>query len=197
MAKDSKLTFSFPATSASTANHILATTTGGVVTLGGAADTWQRGASSGLNVGGYTGYVATGGPVPPGTETGIVSATAPVQGSMTGMMGCDVCVTATLATSLTLVGSPAATVTLYVEGANDSSAGSGTVGSDWTPVSAGIACPASLSAKRVNIQLTDSTKPWLRLAVMVNHGGTTAATGTVTITNAALSLGRDGINPTG
>lgn len=187
MAKDSKLTFSFPATSASTTNHILATTTAGVVTLGGNVDTWQRGTSSNLNVGGYTAYVATGGPVPPATETGSGN-------SMTGMMGCDVYVTATLASSLTLAGTPAGTVTLYVEGASDSA---GSAGTDWTPVSAGYACPASLSAKRVNIQLTDSTKPWLRIAVMVNHGGTTAASGTVTITNAALSLGRDGINPTG
>lgn len=187
MAKDSKLTFSFPATSASTANHVLQTATTGVVTLGGAADTWQRGTSSNLNVGGYTAYVATGGPVPPGTETGSGN-------SMTGMMGCDVYVTGTVASSLTLAGTPAGVVTLFIEGASDSS---GSAGTDWGPVSAGYVVPASLTAKRVNIQLTDSTKPWLRIAVMVNHGGTTASSGTVTITNAALSLGRDGMNPVG
>jgi hypothetical protein len=197
MAKDAKLTFSFAAVSASTANHILQTATTGVVTLGGAADTWQRGYSNTLNVGGFTSYTAASGPVPPATETGIVSATAPVQGSMTGIMGCDVYVTSTIASSLTLAGTPAGVVTIFVEGANDSSAGSGTAGSDWGPVSAGYVVPASLSAKRVNIQLTDTTKPHLRIAVMVNHGGTTASTGTVTITNAALSLGRDGINPVG
>ena len=187
MAKDARLTFSFPATSASTATHVLQTATTGVVTLGGAADTWQRGTSSNLNVGGYTSYTATGGPVPPATETGSGN-------SMTGMMGADTYLVSTVASSLTLAGSPAGVVTMFVEGASDSS---GSAGSDWGPVSAGYVVPASLTAKRVNIMLTDTTKPWLRIAVVVNHGGTTASTGTVTITNAALSLGRDGMNPVG
>lgn len=189
MARDSRLSFSFPAQAAVVATHILQTATTGVITLSGAADSWQRGTSTALNVGGFTAYSATGGPVPPGTEAAASGAT-----TLTGNMGSEWYVTATVAETLTIATN--GFVTLIVEGATDNA---GAAGTDWAPVSAGYNVPADLAAsgKRVNLQLTDTSRPWLRLALMVYHPATTANTGTVTITNAAFSLGRDGVNATG
>jgi len=184
MARDNRLLISFP--SASSGTNVLATTTAGVVTLSGTASFWAKGVSTALNLGGSTFYAAASGPVPPATETaGSGSST------LNGNMGCEAYIQCTVAASA-LTNSPS--VTVFVEGASDSA---GSAGTDWAPISGGMVVNnAGLTAKRVNLQLIDTTKPWVRLVVQVLHGGT-AAGGTVTITQAGFSLGRDGVNTAG
>lgn len=184
MARDNRLLLSFP-TQASGAK-VLQTATTGVVTMSGAADTWAKGTSTPLNIGGSSYYAAASGPVPPATETaGSGSST------LTGNMGAEGYVAITLATSLTL---NSGFVYVVVEGASDSA---GAAGTDWAPISGGYVCPASLSAKRVHLQMIDVAKPWIRVTVWVNHAATTAVSGTVTITNAGFQIGRDGIQTAG
>lgn len=178
MAKDAKLIFSFP--SASAVAPALATTTAGVVTFSGNASTWQKGSSSALNVGGFTVYA-------PGADT---IGTGGV--TLTGNMGSEMYLNATLACSTNFANSPL--VQIMVEAASDS--GTGTAGTDWTPVSGAYqmavgSTTANAPAKRINIRVVQSAKPWLRVVVLLLHGAT-AGTGAVTITNASLVLGRDG-----
>jgi hypothetical protein len=184
MARDNRLLLSFPTLGASA--KVLQTATTGVVTMSGAADTWAKGTSTPLNLGGFNFYAAASGPVPPATETAGSGSVV-----LNGNMGAEAYVQFTLATSLTL---NSAIVTVMVEGASDSS---GSAGTDWAPISGGYVCPASLSAKRINLQLIDTPKPWIRITVLVTHAATTAGTGTVTITNAGYSIGRDGVPTAG
>jgi hypothetical protein len=103
-------------------------------------------------------------------------------------MGQEAYIILTLAASLTL---NAGFVYVLIEGASDSS---GSAGTDWAPISGGYVVPASVTAVRKNFQMIDTSKPWIRVTVWVNHAATTAVSGTVTITNAGFSIGRDGIH---
>lgn len=171
MARDNRLVFVVPSS--------------GVITLSGALNTWNRQSSNALNVGGSTFYSATGGPVPPGTETaGSGSST------LNGNMGCEYYVQATIAQALTI--GTGSQIQVVVEAASDVA---GAAGTDWTAVSGGFQCSAT-GTKRVNLQVIDTAKPWLRISVLTLHGSA-ASTGTVTITNAFISVGRDGVQTAG
>lgn len=171
MARDNRLVFTVPSS--------------GVVTLAGAANAWNRQSSNALNVGGSTFYAAASGPVPPATETaGVGSST------LSGNMGCEYYVQLTLAQALTI--GTGSQIQVLVEAASDAA---GSAGTDWTAVSGGFQCSAT-GTKRINLQVIDSAKPWLRISVLTLHGSV-ASTGTVTITNAFVSIGRDGVQTAG
>lgn len=180
MAKDAKLVFTFPASTSAGAGVLAVATTDGVatITLSGTDNTWRKGTSNALNVGGFTLYAA-------GADTKGTGAT-----NVTGPMGSDLYLNGSIACSTNFANSPA--VQIMVEAASDNS---GSAGTDWTPVSAAYqlaaaTTTANLAGRRFNVKVVETAKPWFRVTALVLHG--TAGTGAITLSNCALTLGRDG-----
>lgn len=186
MARDAKLIFSYTTAAASLpALQITGGTTGGgTVVLSGTAGVWAKGTSNALNVGGFRNMLADRAQfIAGGDATAIASDPA-----INGNMGAEWYLRATVSQTSLVIGAGSA-INIVVEGASDS--GTGTAGTDWTPISTGVAIASAFTGtKLIACQLTETTKPWLRVSVQVLHG-TTASTGSIVVSNAALTLGRD------
>lgn len=179
MARDAKLIFSYTTAAASLpALQITGGTTGGgTVVLSGTAGVWAKGTSNALNVGGFRNIAAGG------DASAIASDPA-----INGNMGAEWYLRATVSQTSLVIGA-GSSINIVVEGASDS--GTGTAGTDWTPISTGVAIASAFTGtKLIACQLTETTKPWLRVSVQVLHG-TTASTGSIVVSNAALTMGRD------
>lgn len=191
MARDAKLQFTFtnltatlPALSISGAAASPATAAQGTVTLAGAAATYGRGASNALNTGGFRNMLADRAQFIAGGDASAITNDP----ALNGNMGAEMYLRATVSQGSFVLGA-GSVVSVLVEGASDS--GTGTAGTDWTPVSAAVTIATAFTgSKLIAAQITDTTKPWLRVVVQALHG-TAASTGTITISNAALTLGRD------
>jgi hypothetical protein len=108
--------------------------------------------------------------------------------AISGNMGTEWYLRASVSQTSLVIGA-GSTVSIFVEAASDS--GSGAAGTDWTPVSAGVAITTAFTGtKLVSCQLVETAKPWLRVVVQIAHG-TTASTGSIVLTNVGLTLGRD------
>jgi hypothetical protein len=191
MARDSKLVFTFtnvaaalPVLAISGAAVSPATAAQGVIALSGAALAYGRGVSNALNIGGFRNMLANAAQfIAGGDATAIASDPA-----ISGNMGAEMYLRATLSQTSFVLGT-GSIITVAVEGASDS--GSGTAGTDWAPISAAVSITTAFTGnKLISAQITDSTKPWMRVAVTVLHGSVLSS-GSITVTNAALTLGRD------
>lgn len=199
MARDAKLGFTFTNSALSGSSLAIsgaaaspATASTGTVSLAGmgalagtgAVPEWGKGLSNALNVGGFRNMMADRAQfIAGGDATAIASDPA-----INGNMGAEWYLRAVVSQTSLSVGA-GSSILIVVEAASDN--GSGAAGTDWTPISAGVAITTAFTGNRlISAQLTDTTKPWLRLAVQVLQGGT-ASTGSITISNAALTLGRD------
>lgn len=192
MARDAKLVFTFTNGSLSGSSLAISgaaaspgTAPTGTVSLAGmgalagtgAVPEWGKGTSNALNVGGFRNIAAGG------DASAIASDPA-----INGNMGAEWYLRAVVSQTSLSVGA-GSSILIVVEAASDN--GSGAAGTDWTPISAGVAITTAFTGNRlISAQLTDTAKPWLRLSVQVLQGGT-ASTGSITISNAALTLGRD------
>jgi hypothetical protein len=186
MARDSKLIFSYTTAGASLPALAITggVTGGGTVVFSGAASVWAKGTSNALNTGGFRNMLAnTAQMVAGGDATAIASDPA-----ISGNMGAEWYLRLTVSQTSFVLGAGSA-ISIFVEAASDS--GSGAAGTDWTPVSAGVAVTTAFTGtKLIACQLSETAKPWLRVVVQVLHG-TVASTGSLVISNAALTLGRD------
>jgi hypothetical protein len=186
MARDSKLIFSYTTAAASLpALQITSGTTGGgTVVFSGAATIWAKGTSNALNAGGFRNMLADRAQfIAGGDATAITSDPA-----ISGNMGAEWYLRLTVSQTSFVLGA-GSSVSIFVEAASDS--GSGTAGTDWTPISAGVAVTTAFTGtKLIACQLSETAKPWLRVVVQVLHGSA-ASTGSIVISNAALTLGRD------
>jgi hypothetical protein len=191
MARDAKLVLTYTNTAASLpvlqiSNSATspATTTSGTVVISGTAGQYGKGSTNALNVGGFRNMLADRAQfIAGGDATAIASDPA-----ISGNMGQEWYVRAVVSQTSLVVGA-GSSISILVEAASDS--GSGTAGTDWTPISAGVALTTAFTgSKLIAAQITETAKPWVRFVVQVLHGGT-ASSGSVNISNVGLVLGRD------
>lgn len=186
MARDAKLIFSYTTAAASLpALQITGGTTGGgTVVLSGGIGVWTKGSSNALNVGGFRNMLADRNQFITGGDASAITNDPAISGNMGQEWYVRLAVSQT-----SLVIGAGSNITVLVEAASDS--GTGTAGTDWTPVSSGVAITSAFTGtKLIACQLTETAKPWLRVVVQVAHG-TVASTGSVVVSNAALVMGRD------